>query len=209
MNPRNEGPPNQPPSPLIRDPLIPSEHSRRHTRARFEPTAFRNLISEHKNRVYGYLVKTGVDAATRDDLFQEVWINIHRGGDPGVGPIKSWILTITANTVRSHFRKQKVRSFLSFNSEVSEQAADANPSADARSQARETLNWVEAELKKLPVSQREVLVLVATEGLNASEAAEILGKPVNTVKTLLRRGRATLIEKRALRQAREAREVSP
>ena len=80
------------------------------------------------------------------------------------------------------------------------------PSHDQIAEANETLDCLAAALRELPISQREVLVLSGIEGLNGREVAEVLGIPVNTVKTQLRRARFSLARALARHRLRGERE---
>jgi RNA polymerase sigma-70 factor (ECF subfamily) len=51
-----------------------------------------------------------------------------------------------------------------------------------------------AALEDLPPDQREAIALHALECLTYAEAATVLDRPVNTVKTLVRRGRLRLAD---------------
>jgi RNA polymerase sigma-70 factor (ECF subfamily) len=64
--------------------------------------------------------------------------------------------------------------------------------AERAAHARLTLERVRACMASLPDDQREVLALVAIEGMSYREAAETLGVPVGTVMSRLARGRARL-----------------
>jgi len=70
---------------------------------------------------------------------------------------------------------------------------DEAPDGEALASARETTDWLERAIQALPFSQREVLVLATLENLPMNDIASILGLPVNTVKTQLRRARLRLI----------------
>mgnify|MGYP006279023319 FL=1 len=59
-------------------------------------------------------------------------------------------------------------------------------------QARLTLERVRACMARLPEDQREVLALVAIEGMSYRETSETLGVPVGTVMSRLARARARL-----------------
>jgi RNA polymerase sigma-70 factor (ECF subfamily) len=72
--------------------------------------------------------------------------------------------------------------------------------AERAAEARLTLERVRRAMDDLPSEQREVLALVAIEGLSYREAAEVLGTPIGTVMSRLGRARARLgamIEERA------------
>jgi len=49
-------------------------------------------------------------------------------------------------------------------------------------------------LAKLPLEQREVLLLVGAEGLSYEEAAQICGTAIGTIKSRMNRARARLAE---------------
>ena len=55
------------------------------------------------------------------------------------------------------------------------------------------LREVEHALARLPDEQRDVLALVAVEGLTYREAAEVLDTPIGTVMSRLARARAALV----------------
>lgn len=55
------------------------------------------------------------------------------------------------------------------------------------------LNDVQKALNKLPPVQREMLMLVAAEGVSYEEAAEIAGCAIGTVKSRVARARAALV----------------
>ncbi len=60
--------------------------------------------------------------------------------------------------------------------------------------AKETAARLERAIAALPLPQREVLVLATIESLPLKDIASILGMPVNTVKTHVRRARLRLVE---------------
>ncbi len=83
--------------------------------------------------------------------------------------------------------------------ETLEAISDGGLGAQA-AEARLTLARVRAAMDGLAPEQREVLALVAIEGLSYREAAEVLGIPIGTVMSRLGRARARLgamIEERA------------
>jgi RNA polymerase sigma-70 factor (ECF subfamily) len=149
--------------------------------------AFPKLVQQYRRPVYGYLFHCGVPEPDRDDLFQEIFVRVHqraRTYDPS-RPLHPWLFTVVANAVRTYFRKQKRRLFF-FAGPLPEDVKDL-------ATARETTDWLERAIQALPFSQREVLVLATLENIPLNDIASILGLPVNTVKTQLRRARLRLI----------------
>ncbi len=179
-----------------------------------DPEAFAALVGEYRAPVYAYLLRCGVDEADRDDLFQEIFLRIHRGAGSyqAQRPVHPWIFTIVSNAVRTYVRKRRVRQLVFAPSASAgadspgEDLADAAPDSVRRSQARQAVALVQEELHRLPLVQREVVLLACVESLKLKEVATVLEIPLNTVKTHLRRARLTLA--RAL--ARRGRgEVTP
>ena len=159
--------------------------------------AFAELVGEYRAPVYSYLARCGVDPADRDDLFQEIFIKIHRAAasyDPE-RPLHPWIFTIVSNTVRTHLRKRRVRQLIfgdrGDGGEMKE-VVDSAPDGERRTAARETAAFVQRQLSSLRLVQREVVLLACVEKLPLKDIAETLGIPVNTVKTHLRRARLAL-----------------
>jgi RNA polymerase sigma-70 factor (ECF subfamily) len=62
--------------------------------------------------------------------------------------------------------------------------------------------WLASRVASLPAAQREAVVLVAVQGYPYADAAELVGRPLNTVKSDVHRGLA------ALRQMLEREEVA-
>jgi RNA polymerase sigma-70 factor (ECF subfamily) len=160
-----------------------------------DSNTFGKLVQRYRRPVFGYLVRCGVPESDRDDLFQDIFIKIHQRADQydEARPLHPWLFTIVANTVRSYFSKQKLRSFFVWEP-APEDVKDPAPDSEARASAKETAAWLERAIAALPLPQREVLVLATIESLPLKDIASILGMPVNTVKTHVRRARLRLVE---------------
>ncbi len=172
-----------------------------------ERAAFEELVLRFRTPVYGYIVRCGVPSAQADDLFQDVFFSVHRAAASyrPTQPLKPWLFTITANAVRSHFRKRSVLARVFSPAEV-EPVADG-PSLQIASEGAELAGFLDEHIKALPLKQREVVLLCCVEQLSLEETAAALAMPVESVKTNLKRGRATLqkaLDRRELREQTEA-----
>jgi len=163
--------------------------------------AFGELMNAYRSPLYGYLVRCGVPAASRDDVFQEIFVKIHLSAasyQPS-RPLRPWLFTIAANSVRNHLRDESRRRGFS------DAPADSRPSGDHGPQALaeidETVAWLEQALPRLPLEQREVLLLGSIGGLRLADIATVLDIPLNTVKTLTRRARMSLTKALAVHQS--------
>ena len=172
----------------------------RHLRG--DTSAFPALLEAYRRPVYSYLVRSGVDEADRDDVFQSIFLKIHIAAnayDPA-RPLAPWLFTIVANSVRNHLRDRPRPSDLRQNEEPPD-APDPNPGPEQITTVRETISWLEGALCHLPPVQREVLLLTTVVGLRQQDVAQSLSLPLNTVKTHLRRARLALATRLAERNA--------
>ena len=160
-----------------------------------DPDAFPELVAAYRTPIYSYLSRCGVGGVQRDDLFQEIFLKIHRSAsrfDPERS-LHPWVFTIVANTVRNHFRGLRVRQLVSRSLPGPRvELHDASPDAQRVATAKETAGWLPHAIGRLPLKQRQVLLLACVHELPLREVGEALGMPVNTVKTCLRRAREKL-----------------
>lgn len=163
----------------------------RHCRG--DETAFTKFVNAYKGCVYSYLVRCGLNQEACDDLFQEIFIKLHRAA-ASYQPSRSlrpWVFTIVVNTVRNHFRNERAKRAV-LNAVASPDIADSSGAPDKEVAARQLISWLEGAIAALPFAQREVLILTTIDGLQHKDVSEILEMPVNTVKTHLRRARHAL-----------------
>lgn len=168
-----------------------------------EPGAFEPLARCVAPIVWGCLVRMRVDEARRDDLLQEVLLRLHRSAgsfDPS-RPVRPWVVTITVHAVRDAARAEARHPEAAIEVEASGAAE-----APANVIALETATFLEAELARLPASQRDAVILCCVQQLSIAEAAKALGVPEGTVKTWLHRGRGALAAALTRRRATEQRE---
>jgi RNA polymerase sigma-70 factor (ECF subfamily) len=169
--------------------------------------AFEPFVRRWANVVYAAITRSGLDGADRDDLFQEVWIKVARAAgrfEPN-RPVAPWLLSIVLNAVRDA-RRSRATVEKARTDTLTIERADAAPAPGDHIEAAETADWLASAVAALPDGQREAVLLCAVQGCAQADAAEVLGVPVNTVKTLLRRGRMALAQALARRRSVAARE---
>ena len=124
------------------------------------------------------------DAETADDLVQDTLVralraeHLFHGGD-----LRTWLFTILLNLDRNRRRGLSRRPVLAV-------IEDVDPAGEPTSDG--TGRDIERGLALLPTEQREVLLLVALEGMSYREAADVQGVPIGTVMSRLSRARNTL-----------------
>ncbi len=126
------------------------------------------------------------ERAAADDLVQDTleraWAKLHlyrRGTD-----LRAWLFTVMHNVYVNQRRAAKPSAVL--DEEMPELAQPVNE-VDGL-----VLRDLDAAIRRLPIEQREVLLLVALEDMSYEEAAGTLGIPIGTVMSRLARAREKL-----------------
>ena len=165
-----------------------------------DPEAFAELVHAYRRVVYSHLSRSSVPLEDRDDLFQEIFLKLHRSAETydESRSLQPWLFTLVANTVRNNFRKQRVRQLVSAKTPGDQKEidtmADPRPSASDEAVSRQRARRLGVAIAALSLPLRQVLLLVTVEGLTMQETATCLEIPLNTVKTRLRRARLSLLE---------------
>lgn len=151
--------------------------------------AFNALIDRHQQAVRAFLRRLLGDVSEADDMAQETFIvawtrpGSYRGGSS----VRSWLFGIAwrkaKGTQRTWFRRRAREG--TWATDMTEQVV-APPDPD------ELL--VKRALSTLPTEQRAAVILCLTAGASHSEAADILGAPLGTVKSHVARGKARLLD---------------
>jgi RNA polymerase sigma-70 factor, ECF subfamily len=142
--------------------------------------AFEELTRRYETRVYNFHCWFTGDMSLAEDLTQETFTAIWRGlgGFKGEAKLSTWIHRIARNVALQNARKGKVETVPL--EQISEKTAtDCTADAAERGLIREAVG---AALAELPQEQREALVLNKLNGLSHSEVAQILNRPLGTIK---------------------------
>ena len=159
---------------------------------RGDPAAFEALLERYQNRVYRYLLRMVREPATAEDLFQQTWLRVVekiRSYNPQRS-FEAWLFSVARNLAIDHLRKYKPESLdepTATGETRAEKVAADGPTAQEAVIVRERSSRLAETLGELPVIYREVLSLRFEEEMKLEEIAEVLGTPLSTVKTRLRR----------------------
>jgi len=105
--------------------------------------------------------------------------------------LDSWMYRIVRTIWIDQLRAQGVRQRAR---ELQEGEMETSFDGERAMEAQMTMQAVREAVAKLAPEQREILLLVAVEGVSYKEAAEILDIPIGTVMSRLARGRAALVK---------------
>jgi RNA polymerase sigma factor (sigma-70 family) len=112
----------------------------------------------------------------------------HRRGDE-----RAWLFGIATNLVRRHWRTEERRLRTQCRA-VAGNTASVDPllAIEDGFDARRRLQLLVEMVGRLPADDRDLLVLIAWEGMSSVEAAAVLGIPGGTVRSRMNRIRAEL-----------------
>jgi len=152
---------------------------------RRDPATLLGLLSEYQHRLFGYLVHLVRDPVAAEDLFQQTWLRvIENAGSYDGRRFDAWLFAIAHNLAMDDLRRRRPEAL----DESGIHFADPGPDALERCLAEERSRSVRAAAVRLPAVYREVLALRFEQGLKLETIAEVVGAPLSTVKSRLRRG---------------------
>jgi RNA polymerase sigma-70 factor (ECF subfamily) len=151
---------------------------------RGDAEAARRFVGEYYPGIYRYLLCLTGNPEAAEDLTQETFLQAWRSLDTfgGRAPLRTWLRRIAHREFLQALRGHRPAASLEAVAEVAE------PRAAGLTEAVE----IRALLRKLPLEEREIVVLHYLEGYRCEEIAEIVGVPVGTVKYRLSEARARL-----------------
>lgn len=147
------------------------------------------LYREHRAAVLSYLLRRVEEPQDAADLLTEVFlVALRRPGDvPPADDARLWLYGVARRLLANHRRGLRRRAAaVDALAQVIRTQAAAAPEPSAQTLA------VIQQLRQMPESDRELITLVAWEGLSPTEAAEVLGLKPGTARARLSRARRRL-----------------
>jgi RNA polymerase sigma-70 factor, ECF subfamily len=149
----------------------------------------------HVDAVHRYVARRVGAQTARDVVADTFRIALERFGDydPARGTERSWLFGIATNLVRRHWRTEE-RRLRTHSTAAGARSVPGDPLLDVEDalDARRRLDRLIDAVCRLSVEDRDLLVLVAWEGLSATEVSAVLGIPKGTVRSRLSRARSQL-----------------
>ncbi len=147
--------------------------------------AFRELFDRHSGSVYGFLVRRLGDRALADDLYQEVFLRLHRAraGYDSRRPFRAWLFSIVHHLLTDTYRA-RARTPLggSLDDTLARHGDDRSPERIAA--ARQETATLHRAMETLSPDEATALILARLEGLSYDDIGEILGRSAAATKQL-------------------------
>lgn len=137
-------------------------------------SAFRELLTLYKERLYWHIRKIVITHDDADDILQNTFIKVYRNIDSFKGESKlySWMYRIATNEALTHLKNQSKLKSIS-NREVQDSVI-SNLQADVYFEGDEIQLKLQKAIATLPEKQRLVFNMKYFDDLKYSEISEIL-----------------------------------
>lgn len=153
---------------------------------RQDESAVERLYAEYGSTVFGFLVRTLRDRAAAEDVQQQVFFEVWKGGagyDPARGGLLTWIMQIARNRAIDHMRKRVPEPF------DPQESSPTDSLVSDESIDEMVESWHMAHLlKQIPREEADLLKARFFDGKSQSEISSETGIALGTVKMMMVRG---------------------
>jgi len=156
--------------------------------------AFSRIVSAYKDKIVNYLYQFTGDYQKAVELSQETFVRIYFKANKyrPVAPLSSWIYAIASNLAKTEMKKARKLATVSLE-EVTNNLQANSYIQDPRDSG--LIRNLREALESLHPRYRIPVILKDMEGFSQEEIAQILNKPVGTVKARISRARTMLKKK--------------
>ena len=160
--------------------------------------AFNRLVLAYQDMVYNQAYRVIGEPDAAEDATQEAFISAYRKIHTyRGGSFKAWLLRIATNACYDELRRRKRRPTTplepvdEFDEEIESPRwlADTGEAPEDTALRAELSEAIQNCLNDLSHDFRTVVILVDIQGMDYSEAADIMGTPLGTIKSRLARAR--------------------
>ena len=154
-----------------------------------DAAAVQECIRDYGKAVWSLALRLSPTHADAEDATQEIFLDVWKSAarfNPAKGSELGFIMTIARRRLIDRIRRTKARPMTE--PEELLPASEALTSDSASPELSTEVSMAVKALDELSVEQRRVISMSVFQGLTHREIAEITGKPLGTVKTLIRRG---------------------
>jgi RNA polymerase sigma-70 factor (ECF subfamily) len=158
-----------------------------------EAADFDRLVELQTGRLYRLVRRAAPDRSEAEAIVQEAWLRAwkNRKRISPERPFFPWLAAIAMNLANDSWRKRRPLDFADLGEEV-EGVPSAEAPAEALLEADQAREQLARYVEELRPEWRMVVALRYDGGLDYGEIAGVLGIPLNTVRTHLRRAKSAL-----------------
>lgn len=162
------------------------------------PQRYSEIMERYQGKLFAYLYRLIGEKEEAEDLLQDVFIKAFRNLNSYDTERKfsSWIYRIAHNEAVNHIKRKSLKRFISLDNITSTKDKLESSSTEDDAQTswirKETNKEVDDAVNRLPLKYKQVLVLRYYSDKSYEEIGDILGKPINTVGTLIKRAKNKL-----------------
>jgi RNA polymerase sigma-70 factor, ECF subfamily len=156
--------------------------------AKGDQAAFERLYQATRAKLYGVVLRILRRADLADEVIQEAYLKVWNSAgqfDPAMASPITWMMAIARNRAIDLVRKKSEIS-IEEEPDAMEVAGD-NPDPLAKREITEELRRLLACMGRLDEERRRLVLLAYYSGWSREQLAAKFDKPVNTIKTWLRR----------------------
>src|SRR5687768_9353774 len=161
-----------------------------------DQAAIATLVAEQQRYVYSIAMSITRDPTDAADLTQDALIRFIRaiGQYRGETKLSTWLYRLVVNLGIDRMRRRGAPPIRldDEGTDIDVPSDDPNDDVAASVERGEEAQTVRAAIAKLPDAQRLALTLHYFEELRYEDIADVMGVPVNTVKSHIRRGKERL-----------------
>jgi RNA polymerase sigma-70 factor, ECF subfamily len=171
---------------------------------------YSELIERYQGKLFTYIYRLIGDREEAADLLQDVFIKVYKNlhSYDSKRKFSSWIYRIAHNEAVNHIKRKYLKKFVSWEDiSATKDKLDMRSTEEGADNAwvrKEVVAEVDLAMNQLPLKYKQVLLLRYYSDKSYEEIAEILGKPVNTVGTLISRAKSKLSEELAKAKEEES-----
>jgi RNA polymerase sigma-70 factor, ECF subfamily len=164
--------------------------------------AFSELYRRHAGWAYARLTRLIGPVPERDDLLQEIFLDLHRAlaRFRGDARLATFLHRIIVNVSCDHLTRFRRRAWLPLAEAQLDELVEGAVSPEVRAEQRQQVAEALMLLATLKPKKRIAFVLVAIEGMTLAEAAAVVGAAEDTVKQRVLHARRELAQKCARRE---------
>jgi len=156
--------------------------------------AFDELHAAFNTRLFTFLLRLSRRRDVAEDLLEETWLRLVKHarklrGDTRLG---AWLFTVARNLYVSYARSRLIEDSASASLMALWPFSPASASPFEAAVGSELERRIDRALAALPMSSREVLLLVGVAGLDHSDAADVCGITPEALRQRLHRAREAL-----------------